>query len=53
MQLKQQRKLVVFMAKVSLLTTKSQTGFQNFIMAIRHKEVNPDQDAHLTSIKKL
>ena len=33
------------MAKVSLLTAKFETGFQSFILAIRHQEMNPDQDA--------
>ena len=33
------------MAKVSLLTAKSQIGFQNFVLAICHWVRNPDQDA--------
>ena len=41
------------MAKVSLLATKSETGLQSFIFMIHHKEMNPDQDAHQTSIKML
>ena len=41
------------MAKVSLLTAKSETGFQNFILAIRQLKMNPDRDAHQTSIKIL
>ena len=40
---KQSRKFLVLMAKVSLLTTKSETGFQNFILAVRHWEMNPNQ----------
>ena len=53
MQQKQLRKFVVFMAKVSLLTKKFETGFQNFVLALCHWEMNPDQDAHLTLIKML
>ena len=40
------------MAKVSLLTSNPKTSFQNFILAICHWEMNPDQDAHQTLIKK-
>ena len=36
---------VVLTAKVSLLTTKSETGFEGFILAIRHSEMNPDQSS--------
>ena len=39
------------MAKVLLLTAKSKTGFQSFVLAIRHWEMNPEQEAHLTPIK--
>ena len=46
-------KFVVFIAYVSLLTTKLETGFQSFILVICHWEMNPDQDTHLTSIKML
>ena len=38
-------------AKVSLLTAKSENGSQSFILVIHHWEMNPDQDAHQTSIK--
>ena len=48
---KQLRKFLVFMAKVSLLTAKSETGFQDFILTIPHLEMNPDHDAHQTPIK--
>ena len=50
---KQQRKFMVFMAYVSLLTTKFETGFYSFILAIQHWVINRDQDAHQTSIKML
>ena len=33
---KQLRKFVEFMAKVSLQTAKSETGFQSFVLAIGH-----------------
>ena len=32
----------VFIAKVSLLTAKFETGLQSFVLAIRHWEINPD-----------
>ena len=38
------------MAKVSLLSAKSETGFQSFILVI-YLEMNPDQDAYQTSNK--
>ena len=47
------KKISSVMAKVPLLTTKSETGFQSFILVIHHKEMNPDQDAHQSSIKML
>ena len=31
------------MARVSLLTAKSETGFQSFILAIHHCEMNQDE----------
>ena len=36
-----------FIAKVSLLTTKTETGFQSFILAIYHWEINPDHSSDL------
>ena len=30
---------------------KSEIGFHSFILTIRHWEMNPNQDAHQTSIK--
>ena len=50
---KQQRNLVVFIAKVSFLSAKSETGFQSFILAICHKERNLNREAHQTLIKML
>ena len=50
---KQLRKFLVFMVKVSLRTTKSETSFQNFILVIRHWEKNPPKGTHQTSIKML
>ena len=41
------------LAKVLLLTAKLETGFQSFVLEIRHWLVNLDQDAHQTSIKLL
>ena len=41
------------MDKVWLLITQSETGFQSFVLAICHWEMNPDQDADQTSIKML
>ena len=41
------------MAKMSLLSAKSETGFQNFVLAIRHKQMNQDEDVHQTLIKRL
>ena len=35
-QMKQKRIFIVFMAKVSLLTTKSEIGFHSFVLVIRH-----------------
>ena len=46
-------KFLVFMSKVSLLTTKSENGFQSFILTIQHRDENLDQDAHKTSIKMI
>ena len=40
------------MAKVSLLTTKSETGFQSFFL-LNQWEMNPDQHTHQTLIKML
>ena len=48
---KQLRKFVVFMAKVSLQTIKSVSVFQSFIFVIYHREMNPDQDTHLSFTK--
>ena len=42
---KQQKEFLVFMVKVSLLTAKSKTGFQSFVLTICNWEINPDQDA--------
>ena len=39
------------MAEASLLTAKSETGFQDFVQSICYWEMNPDQDAHQNSIK--
>ena len=44
---KQRRKFLVFLAKVPLLTAKSQNGFKTFILVMRHLEMNPDQYTHL------
>ena len=41
------------MAMLSLLNTKSEIGFQNFVLVIVHWEMNLDQDAHQTLIKML
>ena len=41
------------MAKVSFVTANSETGFLRFVRVIRHKEMNPNQDARQTSIKML
>ena len=43
---KQTRTFLAFMVMVSLLT-----GFQNFVLSIRHWEKNPDQDAPQTSLR--
>ena len=48
---KQLRKFLMFMTKVSLQITKSKTGFQSFIMAMPHGEMNLDQNSHQISIK--
>ena len=48
---KETRKFLVFVVKVSLLTAKSETGFQYFWQYVR--EMNPNQDTHQTSIKML
>ena len=40
-------------AKLSLLTTKSETGFQIFLLVIRHWQINPDQNARQTLIEML
>ena len=50
---KQLREFVVFIDKGSLLITKSETGFQNFILTIHHWAMNLDQDAHPTLIEML
>ena len=50
---KKKLKIVVFIAKVLLLTAKSKTGFQSFVQARCHWEINPDLDAYHTSIKTL
>ena len=42
---KRPKEFLVFMAKVPLLTAKSETGFQSFVLAISHYEIKPDQDA--------
>ena len=41
------------MTKAISLTAKFETGFQSFVPAICHSEMNPDQDANQTLIKKL
>ena len=46
---KELRKFLVFMAKVSWPITKSETGFQSFILATNHWEMNPNQNVHQTS----
>ena len=50
---KQLRKFRVFIANVSLLTVKSETGFQSFILAMHHREMNPGQDAHQDALREL
>ena len=37
--------MVVFVSKESLLTANFETGFQNFVLALPHWEINPNQDA--------
>ena len=41
------------MIKVSLLTSKSETCFESFIMKIRQWEMNTFQNAHQTLIQML
>ena len=41
------------MVKILLLTAKFETGFQSFALAMRHWEMNPNQDARQASIKRL
>ena len=50
---KQLRKYEVFIAKMSLLTSKSKTSFQSFVLLIRHLEMKPDCDIYQTLIKML
>ena len=45
--------MLVFAAKVSLLTTKTETGLLSFVLAIYLREMNPDWDTHQTLIKML
>ena len=47
---KQLRKLLEFIVNVFLLTVKSETHFQSFILIICHWEINPEQDAYLILI---
>ena len=47
------KKIVVFILKVSLLTAKSKTSFQSFILATYLWRMNLDQNAHQISIKML
>ena len=39
------------MAKGSLLTIKSKSGFLGFILVIHHWEMNPDKEAQQISFK--
>ena len=41
------------MGKVLLLITKSEISFKTFVLAIRYREMNPDQDDYQTSIKMI
>ena len=41
------------MATVSLLATKSETGFQSFVPTIHHWEINPDMEVHQNLMKML
>ena len=50
-QQKHQGTFVVFMAKDSFLSAKSETGHQIFILSICHWDMNPDQDSLQTSMK--
>ena len=50
---KQLSKGLMIMVKVSWQTGKSKTGFQSFILAIGHWDMNPDQDTHQISINML
>ena len=50
---KTEKKILVFMGKVLLLTTKFETGFQSCVLAIFHRDMKPDQNAHQTSTKML
>ena len=45
------KKIIVFIVKVLLLTSKFETGFQSFIVAINQWEIKPDQEAHQTFIR--
>ena len=36
-----------------LQIAKSETGLQSYVLVTRHWQLNPDQDAHQTSIKNL
>ena len=48
----QLRKFLVFIVEV-LLTAKSETGFQSFILAIHYWKINPDQNARLRCFKRI
>ena len=41
------------MAKLTLLTAKSKTGFQSFSLAIRYWEMIPDNVAYQISVEML
>ena len=41
------------MVKISSLTAKFETGFQSFVLVIRHCEMNLDQDADQKLMKRI
>ena len=47
------KEVKIFMDKVSLQTTKSENGFESFVLALYHGEINPVHDTQQTSIKML
>ena len=50
---KQLLKRVVFMFEVSLLTVESKIGFQSFVVAMHHFDMNTDLYAHINALSAI